>query len=80
MIVQAVGMSLIDEGIITEEEQLAKVVAEIGSFIAIGRPGENLPTLGAIRLYTGDADWQESVLDRPLPRIADTKKPGSMPG
>jgi hypothetical protein len=54
---------LFDEGIVSEEEQLAKVVFEIGPFIAIGRPGERLPTLGAVRLYADDPDWHDNVAD-----------------
>ena len=29
--------------------------------MAIGKPGERLPQLGAHRLYVGDADWQQVV-------------------
>jgi hypothetical protein len=46
----------------TEEEQLAEVLREIGPVIAIGRPGEVLPSLGANRTYIEDANWQDQVL------------------
>ena len=46
----------------TEEEQLARVMGEIGPFIAIGEPGEPLPDLGAARMYVGNDEWQEAVL------------------
>jgi hypothetical protein len=36
----------------TEEEQLADVLRPFGELVAIGRPGESLPTLGAARIYT----------------------------
>jgi hypothetical protein len=56
------GMLTSFVGMVTsEEEQLANVMQEIGPFIAIGRPGENLPELGATRVYVSDAEWQEKV-------------------
>jgi hypothetical protein len=45
----------------TDEEQLAAVMNEFGPFIAIGAPGETLPTLGANRIYTGEGDWRMRV-------------------
>jgi len=47
--------------VVTEEEQLAMVMNEIGPFIAIGKPGEPLPELGAARLYVGDDEWQATI-------------------
>ena len=38
-------------GVITEEEQLRDVLRPFGDLVAIGRPGEKLPTPGAARLY-----------------------------
>lgn len=35
--------------------------ARVGPVIAIGRPGEHLPPLGAARFYTTDANWQQSI-------------------
>ncbi len=45
---------------VTEEEQIAQVMNEIGPFIGIGKPGEKLPELGAARFYVGD-DWQAAI-------------------
>ena len=45
----------------TLEEQLALVLNEIGPFIAIGKPGERLPHLGARRYYVDVADWQAKI-------------------
>jgi hypothetical protein len=45
----------------TEEEQLAEAVRAIGKLIAVGRPDERLPHLGAARGYLPDDDWQETV-------------------
>jgi hypothetical protein len=46
----------------TEEEQLVEALREIGPIVAIGRPGERLPRLGAQRIYVEDKDWQQQVL------------------
>ena len=51
------------KGSLTEEEHLAKVLSQIGPFLAIGRPGEGLPELGASRIYVNDSDWQSTVQD-----------------
>jgi hypothetical protein len=45
----------------TEEEALAKVMQEVGPFVAIGRPGEELPELGAERMYVEDDEWQAVI-------------------
>lgn len=46
---------------LTEEEQLADALNAIGPFIAVGRPGDELPSLGAARLYVDDDAWQQKV-------------------
>ena len=43
------------------EEELTELVTKIGPVIAVGRPGEKLPQLGAARVYISDDQWQESV-------------------
>lgn len=51
----------------SEEEILAQVLGTVGPVVAIGRPGEKLPQLGAARVYVEDSVWQEKVhefLDR----------------
>jgi hypothetical protein len=45
----------------SEEEQLAEVLLPLGELIAIGRPGESLPTPGAARIYTSDEEWKGVV-------------------
>jgi hypothetical protein len=45
----------------TEEEYLAQLLTLIGPVIAIGRPGEKLPEVGARRLYVNDDEWQSTV-------------------
>jgi hypothetical protein len=44
-----------------EEEILATIFGEAGPFVAIGRPGDPLPPLGASRFYVADANWQGFV-------------------
>jgi hypothetical protein len=46
----------------TEEEQLVEALRESGPVVAMGRPGERLPRLGAQRVYVEDADWRQQVL------------------
>jgi len=43
------------------EETIGKELAQAGPFVAIGKPGETLPQIGAQRLYVGDAEWQAVV-------------------
>jgi hypothetical protein len=49
-----------DDGV-THEEKLVHALRSIGPVVAIGRPGEKWPTLGAARLYVADAHWRETV-------------------
>jgi hypothetical protein len=48
--------------IYTEEEQLVRVLRDVGPVVAVGRPGERLPRLGAQRVYLEETDWQQQVL------------------
>ena len=45
------------------EQQLTAVIARSGPVLAIGRPGEALPALGAARFYVAHELWQEKVAD-----------------
>jgi hypothetical protein len=47
----------------TPEQELAKLLAPIGPMIAIGRPGERFPELGAARFYVTDEQWQQKIAD-----------------
>src|SRR5438876_10810804 len=44
----------------TQEEKLASVFMNIGPFVALGKPQEKFPTLGAARTYVED-DWETAV-------------------
>jgi len=48
-------------GGLTEEEHIAGVLSHFGPFVAVGRPGERLPEVGAHRFYVSDSDWQDEV-------------------
>lgn len=45
------------------EECIVDDLQQLGSVVAIGRPGEALPELGASRLYARDDEWQSRVLE-----------------
>jgi hypothetical protein len=47
----------------TEEELLASVLQHIGPVIAIGRPHEKLPQLGAARVYVDQDSWRQTIHD-----------------
>jgi len=47
--------------VMTEEEQMMRVLQEIGPTIAIGKPGSELPGIGAGRHYVEDSEWQDVV-------------------
>lgn len=47
----------------TQEEKLTRLLAKYAPVIAIGRPGEALPPLGAARFYVNHALWKERVAD-----------------
>ena len=50
-----------DEAVYREEEEFVQVLNTWGPVVAIGRPGESLPPLGASRFYVADSDWQAFV-------------------
>jgi hypothetical protein len=45
----------------SHEQQLVTELRGVGPVIAVGRPGETLPPLGAARLYLRDQDWRSVV-------------------
>jgi hypothetical protein len=51
-----------DRDVSAVEERLAHLLGEIGPFVALGRPGEKLPKLGAARDYVGEAEWRDWVV------------------
>jgi len=45
------------------EQELAFIMNRVGPVVAIGKPGEQLPELGAARLYARDDEWQVKITD-----------------
>ncbi len=46
---------------LTLEQEIARYFSRFGPAVAIGKPGEVIPTAGALRHYVSDDTWQESV-------------------
>jgi TM2 domain-containing membrane protein YozV len=65
---------------VTPEQEMADILDAIGPVVAIGKPGEPLPELGAARLYVSDDQWQAKVDE--LMRVARLVviRVGSSPG
>src|SRR5262249_33611427 len=45
------------------ERELGSIFATLGPVVAIGRPGEGLPPLGATRVYVDNDRWQTVAAD-----------------
>jgi hypothetical protein len=48
---------------IQEQDGLGYLFRKIGPYIALGRPGEELPELGSHKIYVVNDAWQDTVLD-----------------
>ena len=48
---------------ISFEQELAAIMNRLGPFVAVGKPGEKLPELGANRFYFRDDEWQTRVAE-----------------
>jgi len=46
----------------SHEAALARLLSQVAPCIAIGRPGERLPPLGAYKIYVKERNWQSVVL------------------
>ena len=44
------------------EQQVAGMLEAFGPLIAVGKPGEELPQIGAARAYLSEAEWQPAVI------------------
>lgn len=47
----------------TAEYSLSTALAPFGPVVAIGRPAEEIPEVGAARIYVGDDHWRDLILD-----------------
>jgi len=45
----------------TAEDKLVSVLDNFGPVVAVGMPGEEIPPLGAVRLYFEDTEWRNKV-------------------
>ena len=44
-----------------EQEALAVLLRQVGPYVAVGKPGEPIPEVGAARMYLPDDEWQARV-------------------
>ena len=56
-------LSLTYMAAVSPEQELARILGRVGPVVAIGRPGEPLPELGAARLYASDDEWRDVIRD-----------------
>jgi hypothetical protein len=47
----------------TAEDNLSHLLEPFGPVVAIGRPEEEMPEVGAARIYVGDDHWQDLIVD-----------------
>ena len=62
------------------EEKMVPILSQLGPVIAIGKPGEPLPELGAARLYVDHRDWQQRVLELMQQASLVVVRVGASPG
>jgi hypothetical protein len=60
-------------GMSTDEEQLAEALLPFGKMVAIGRPGEPLPTPGAVRIYA-DKEVLPAIITEEEEKVEEWKK------
>jgi hypothetical protein len=48
---------------ISDQDALGYIFRKIGPYIALGRPGEELPELGSSKFYAPNEEWQSKVRD-----------------
>lgn len=59
--IMGLGAPLLPGGFVRFEEILVDILRTQGPVVAIGRPGEAVPELGAVRTYWPDDQWQDAV-------------------
>ena len=65
---------------VTPEQEIADLLDAVGPVVAIGKPGEPLPELGAARLYVNDDQWQAKVQELMKKACLVVLRLGSSPG
>ena len=66
--------------VFTIEQELTRVLSRVGPVVAIGRPGDSLPELGAARLYARDDEWRAKVSELMLRARLVVIRAGPTPG
>lgn len=64
----------------SDEERMVRYLRSVGPVVAIGRPGESLPELGAARMYVSDDQWQAVVVELMSRAALVVLRLGSSPG
>jgi hypothetical protein len=64
----------------TPEQELAFILQRVGPVVAIGKPGERLPELGAARVYVPHDAWQQTVLEMLARSSMVLTRVGASPG
>lgn len=64
----------------TPEQELAWCLQRVGPVVAIGKPGEPLPELGAARLYVAHEAWQAKVCELMQAAALVVLRVGDSPG
>lgn len=72
--------SKVDGLLATNEEVLVEALNKLGPVIAVGKPGESLPTLGAAKLYLANPEWQTNVTELCQSAALVVFKTGTSPG
>ena len=65
---------------VSPEQEIAQLLAALGPVVAIGKPGEPLPELGAARLYVSDDQWQAKVQELMRKSALVVVRLGASPG
>ncbi|MEO7114671.1 MAG: TM2 domain-containing protein [Caldimonas sp.] len=65
---------------VTPEQEMADLLDAVGPVVAIGKPGEPLPELGAARLYVSNEQWQAKVQELMQKARLVVLRLGSSPG
>ena len=66
--------------VVSIEQELSRVLSRVGPVVAIGRPGDSLPELGAARLYARDDEWRAKVSELMLRARLVVIRAGPTPG
>lgn len=78
--IHTVGAAMVKDQAGTYEKDILRGAARKMKVVAVGRPGEELPELGATRLYLENDEWQERVLELMTKAKHIIIRPSNTPG